>query len=606
MKKRIIALLLAIALLCSVCALGASAATEVKTACGGDCDHVPSIVIPGIGQSRVMLLNDDGTYKLDKDGHDINCFPGYFDVGAIVRRVLVPALLSIATQQDIGFSKAVADAVENAFYMNKSDNNGKCTGPVKLENYPYSLAECTQEEKDYIYGCIPLQSFAEIAGEDHLYYFAYNSFGNNADIVEELYQFIQQVKAETGHDKVNIVPISMGGTLANGLLEYHPEVINDLHRVVYVVPALDGSSIVGDVYNKRLTFLDPDYLYHGFLEGLMDAETAAMIETLVRILPDRLLLKALDVTVDRLLTEVFANCTMLWALCPSADYESAAAALLSAPEKAVIKAQTDRYYQAQKNSHANIQKLLDAGVSVFNVVDYDFPLYNVGASWNLENADGVIDLNSTGMGVYSANCGETLPEGYTQQNTHCTNPDHNHISPDNVVDASTGLLPDTTFYFDGQGHESTGRNDVIMKLATALLADDRITDVYSDPNFPQFNAARDTKGLINGDLPAAKAVDQSKLSPEDAAELQAAIDEAEAMVADTVVDPARTDAAKARLNAILVKIGVREAPKEEKESTFFIGIADGLYKAFGTAGFSQMPMVGIQRLFAALIALVKK
>lgn len=606
MKKRILAFLLAVALLFSVASTAAYAAAATKTACGGDCDHVPSIVIPGIGQSRVMLLNEDGSYKLDKDGKDINCFPGYFDVGAIVKRVLAPALLSILTQQDIGFSKAVADAVENAFYMNKSDNNGKCTGPVKLENYPYSLAECSQEEKDYIYGCIPLQSFAQIAGEDHLYYFAYNSFGNNADIVEELYQFIQQVKAETGHDKVNIVPISMGGTLANGLLEYHPEVINDLHRVVYVVPALDGSSIVGDVYNKRLAFLDPDYLYHGFLEGLMDAGTAAMIETLVRILPDRLLMKALDVTVDRLRNEVFANCTMLWALCPSADYESAAAELLAAPEKAAIKAQTDRYYQAQLHSHANIQKLLDAGVAVFDVVDYDFPLYNVGASWNLENADGVIDLNSTAMGVYSANCGETLPEGYVQQNTHCSNPDHNHISPDRVVDASTGLLPDTTFYFDGQGHESTGRNDVIMKLATALLADDSITDVYSDPNFPQFNAARDTKGLINGTIPQAKAVDQSKLSAEDAAELQAAIEAAEAVVASTVVVPGEAEAAAERLNAILVKIGVREPAKEEKESTFFVGISNAIYKGFGTAGFSQMPFVGIQRLFAAVLALLRR
>lgn len=80
------------------------------------------------------------------------------------------------------------------------------------------------------------------------------------------------VKRDTGHDKVNIVPISLGGTVANGLLEYYGEsnpdgknVYKDLNKVVYIVPALDGSSIVGDIYKKQLTFLDKDYLYNGFL-----------------------------------------------------------------------------------------------------------------------------------------------------------------------------------------------------------------------------------------------------------------------------------------------------------------------------------------------------
>ena len=90
------------------------------------------------------------------------------------------------------------------------------------------------------------------------------------------------------------------------------------------------------------------------------------------------------------------------------------------------------------------------------------------------------------MGAYAANIGETLPEDYKQANTHCSNPEHKHISPDRVVDASTGLLPDTTFYFNGQKHEQTALNDTILKLALRLLEDDSIQDVYSNPDFPQF------------------------------------------------------------------------------------------------------------------------
>lgn len=138
-----------------------------------------------------------------------------------------------------------------------------------------------------------------------------------------------------------------------------------------------------------------------------------------------------------LINDVLKNCTNMWALVPSADYPAAARRVLTGAENAGIRAQTERYYQAQLNSDKNILKLLDYGIKVYNVVDYDVPLYNVGKSWNVENADGVIDLDSTSMGAYAANCGEILPKGYVQKNTNCSVPGHNHISPDHVVE----LLP---------------------------------------------------------------------------------------------------------------------------------------------------------------------
>ena len=124
---------------------------------------------------------------------------------------------------------------------------------------------------------------------------------------------------------------------------------------------------------------------------------------------------------------------------------------------------------------------------MLNVAEYDIQMYGVGYSYDSENADGIIQLDSTSMGAYAANVGETLPEGYVQQNTskNCSDPTHNHISPDRVVDASTAMLPDTTFYFKGQKHEQTALNTTILKLALEIL-ENEITDVYSDPDFPQF------------------------------------------------------------------------------------------------------------------------
>ena len=64
--KKIISLVLAFAIAFSMVSLTASAA--VKTECNGNCDTCPAIVVPGIGQSNVWALDDDGNYLLDDEG----------------------------------------------------------------------------------------------------------------------------------------------------------------------------------------------------------------------------------------------------------------------------------------------------------------------------------------------------------------------------------------------------------------------------------------------------------------------------------------------------------------------------------------------------------
>ncbi len=597
--KKVISLILVLAL--AIGSLSVAAFASVKTECNGECDVCPSIIVPGIGQTNVWALDENGEILLDSEGKKVSCFPAVFDIGSIVMKVIVPALLTLFTQKDIGLSDALCDVVIDAFEVNMCDENGKNTGNIYVEKYLYSVAECSEYEKQQIYKNIPLQAFAQSAGEDHLYYFAYNSFGNNYNTVCELYDYIQMVKAETGHDKVNIVPISMGGSVANGLLEYFPEVMDDLEKVVYIVPALNGSTIVGDLYTKNFSFFNTEFLYNGFLETLMDEEDARMIEVIARILPDEVLTSVLRNVADCLVEDVAANVTSLWGLCPKEYYPEASAALLA--DKPEIKRQTDMYYQAQLNSLDNIQALVDKGVKVYNLVDYDVPLYQIGDSWNNDNADGVIHFSSPSMGAHAAIVGETLGEDYEQANTsvNCSDPTHhNHISPDNVVDASTGLLPDTTFYFDAQNHEKTARNDIIISLATRLLATDDIEDVYSTPDYPQFNARRDPRALINTYIPTAKEIDPSTLSAEDAAELAAAIKEAEDFINSTACYDGQQKEVEDRLVSILAKTGYWTVSEPEEPSTFFTNISLWLYENYGTNGYSEMPALTVKIIYNAI------
>ena len=563
------------------------------------CEYVPTIIIPGFLQSDTHLYNDDGTLALDKDGNPYKA-PFFLDttseiVFKALKNAFFPLMAMIMTQSDRNdrFANALAATVGDILVEKiRSDSNGKTVHKVEAEHYNYSFAQCTDEEKAKILKEIPISDLMEVIGEDHLYFYTYNSFGNLDEITKGLYDFIQLAKKETGHDKVNIVPISQGGTLCNNLLEYYPDVMNDLHRIVYAVPALDGTELMSKIFKNGINDAD-DALYGYMMPSLLGEETGALVNVLIRILPKAALKNAIHVTVEHLMNYFIKNCTCLWAFVTAEDYPELAERYLSGEENAVIRAQTDAYQQARVNSDANILKAIENGVEVFNISNYNYPLYTISDAWDDVNADGIIDLNSTGMGTYSLGVDKTLPEGYVQQGNSfgtCADPEnHNHIDPHNLIDASTSLLPDHTFYYYNGDHEHTGSDDALIGLVERLLIDDSFKDVYSYPDeFPQFNNARNTKGL-KYDLKTAKGM-LATLSEEDAAALSAVIEEAELMLSHTKVDLDETKTAKDDFYEVFDRI----RGKEQKSDSFFtkmfnkfvVSLSEKVQKKYGYNSFS--------------------
>ncbi len=602
MKKTCIRLLCCAVTLCLLLsAVPFAIAAEKKSDCGKDCPYYPTIIVPGLGQSSVVVTDDSGTPITDKDGNKVTAFPAWIQTDKLIKSLLGPALLSLFTQRDMGLSDAFADAIEDAFGINKCDENAKPVGNVLTEKFPYPYSEYSEYDKSIVNMHIPFELYPTDLPRDHLYYFEYNSFGNHIDLANELYDFIQLVKAQTGHDKVNLVPLSQGASIVSAMLDYTPAVMDELHKIMFVVPALDGSWIIGDVFNDAITFTDSDYLYHGFLENirLLDQSTAGLIELVARLFPDEVLMAALQKGVQKLVQNVMIYSTGMWALCPTAAYPSAAQRYLSSPEMASIKAQTDRYYQAQLHHKDNIRKLQEKGVQVFCVAEYDISLINVGTHWNDQNADFIIQLDSTSMGATSANVGETLPDDYKQQNTCCSNPAHNHISPDRVIDASTGLLADTTFYFKNQRHDLTQHNDVILKLAMQLIANDDIKDVYSSPDFPQFNYGRNVKNLLTL-LDEAEGVNRKLLTKGQKKRLDAAVENAQTVLSKTVDGPNAVPDAEAQLHKALVLCGKEKATLTTPD--VFTPVSDFLYRHYGSNGYSEYPRETAKKGIDALVS----
>ncbi len=564
----------------------------VLTECGGNCEHCPTIVIPGIGQSQVFLLDENGNRKINTDGNPATAWPIQVDSNTLIKDLVFPVVKMLITQEDNGFTDYASKAIANAFAANATDLQGHPVNNVEVVKYPRSVEMCSKEDKDFIYGCIPINGFSEVAGEDHLYFLGYNSFGNNLEIAKELYDLIQLVKQETGHTKVNIAPISLGGTITNSLLEFYPQVYNDLNKIVFIVPGLEGSALVGDIYKGTLSTQD-DMLYKDLLPSLVDGYAGYLINVALRLIPKQILLDLLSKTVSEIQQSLLFNCTVLWGLVPNSDYEVLAEKNISDTAHSEIKRQTDLFYIAQKNSKANIMKCIEHGVKVFDIVDYNYPIFSFVPSSKTLNGDGLLHAASTSMGATFGYIDTPLPDGYLQQDTYCSDPGrHNHISPDGIVDASTGLLPENTFYFYKQDHERTAGNDIIIKLANQLLLNDDIADVRSEPErFPQFNIGRDAHTITEDLMPIALKIDIGALSSEDADELQAAVDECNEMLNKTVFVYDDFIGAQTRLENILTKIGVYEPYAEPAGSQFAEVIckllSDALYTYWGPRGFSD-------------------
>ena len=611
MKKSIFSKLTAVLVaLAIVLSLGvpafAAPSSEILTKCKGNCDQCPSLVIPGIFQSEVFLYDENGEIAVNADGQQYEA-PFYLESTAEIVKIalskaLVPLIMSLVLQRDVADMLAtnVGEAIGEILMTNiKCDENGDPIKDIRATKYNTSVEYLSEHDREHILDNVPLQKYIDVAGADHLYFFSYYSLGNMIDTVEELYDYIQMIKEQTGHDKINIVPISQGGSLANMLLQMYKDkgrdISEDINRIVYIVPAKNGSTLVGEIIEYGLLD-DDEAIYSYMIPKLLEGDWYSyLINFALRIFPKDVLNSILDSAVEGLVGGLKYS-TLIWGLCPMENYPAGAEKYLSDESMKEIRRQTDIFYEAQCNADQNILDAVDAGVKVFDICGYNYSLYAIVDSWDDVNADGIIQLDSTSMGAVSYGVDVELPEGYVTENPNCTNPDHNHIDPHNIVDARAGLLPDHTFYFYNQNHERTGSNDVVMLLAVELLTNEDFVDVYSYPDrFPQFNTARNTKGIIN-DVERAKAMDTSSLDPEVAAELEAAIVKVEAELANTVVDNEALDAAKEEFYAARAKARGEQYPPENDDKTndilskIFKFASDVTYKFYGPRGWSDITL----------------
>ena len=600
--KKLLCSVLALCLIICGCAIPASVSaeeahshewsSECKTDCNGECGTSPVIIVHGIMQSQV--------YVQDKDGNDIMTSDGFpivegmdmafmFDTVALgneFKASIGDILLSVATGNRDKLFDIVLGILDESFSSHYFNPDGTRTNGVSVDEYWYSLEECMQTpdrsygyakgygkdesgntlpttkyetEFDFIKRQVDITGYCEEYGYDHAYYYAYSSFGDTLEAAANLNEYIDMVKAQTGHDKVSLVFISLGGTIGNVYLAEHCDP-TEVDRVVFAAAAVDGSYLLGDLMAGKSTLGDGNTLYNDLIPNLIsilaeEYEALAYLGNAVaRAIPQELfsdfLNEALTRAVNEVLGKLMHNCPSMWALVPSAMYPELSKELISDDAHKLLKEKTDKYYEIQKNAAKTVQEMTEKGVDIFVICGYDLELLGLVEHYKL-SSDNIIQAESTSIGATFANCGETLAEDYKPAI------DETYISPDGILDAGTCALPERTWFIKGQSHLKlqSSINDVI-ELCIQLISNYEITDAReNNGGYPQFLEYRNLS-KIESMMNKFNEADLSALSPEQVEALNAAYAKAEELLADRAWDAEKALEVEKELYSAMFEAGL--------------------------------------------------
>ena len=462
--KKIISLLLVFILIFTTFAFQISAEDDIT--------DYPIIIVPGYSGSAMKYV--------DEEGNEEHIWGFTLDM---VLNLLKNTLSNIG--QEKPEYTIVQDAVGTDFteWFRKMMMLPDGTSLYPLQNY-YTTPE--EGRSSYIMELHPdgqyrheveiQDKLAEYVGYDNIFNFS-DDFRYGAEYcATQLDKYIQEVKAYTGKDKVNIYSLSHGGQITATYLALYGYK-QDVDNAVMAIPAIGGAGIAYDILTANVGFREEillTFLQHGFMweddyDWLLKSEALGFVDDLFN---DTLVPQA---------HRFLLYWGSLWDFMPTALYEEAKAQLLDPVTCAGLIKNSDRFhYEILPSMSEKLQECQEKyGMNLTIVAGADIPVITGMA----ESSDAIITLNAS-TGATCAPYGERFADGYVQVND-CDG--KNKVSPNMAYDLSTAYLPDDTWVISGLYHGMVYKDDFTREIIINGVLNDKYENVYSSPDYPQFH-----------------------------------------------------------------------------------------------------------------------
>lgn len=466
--KKTLSFILAIIMIVTAMPMAFAAEDTATATYDGD----PIVVVRGIDFAG--LVDGDGNKAISVDVMDIvDIIP---TIGLQYVRKDKNAVVNTIT--DLGrdiFKNVIRDKEGNAL-----------NADVHIPKYPMSASNYDLSGDEWADTAVGLyRSLKNKFGGEKIYLYTFDWRLSPDVLADDLKSYLDNVKAETGATKLDVAACSMGAMITTAYVDKYGTDIFD--TIAFLSGAHNGGHIVGSVFQGDLV------IDGKALGDFLVSKTSGFVSFLLRILNALGLTKCLanfvndaiieykDQIYGDFLRECFATAYGLWGLIPDEEFEACKEFFFDGVEDeyATALGEIEKIQAFVGRTDEIMAKLYADGVKVSYVSHYNsrqLPIYSGYAA----HGDGVLESDRTSGYATFANYGSTLSDA------QIAGVDSQYISPDKVVNASTCLYPETTWFVKNAKHVGCKDGSDHTEFAIWLLTSETQPTVTTNAKYPRF------------------------------------------------------------------------------------------------------------------------
>ena len=273
---------------------------------------------------------------------------------------------------------------------------------------------------------------------DYIFIYTNDWRKGQAQYAKDIDAYIDEVRALTCSDKVDIYGLSFGGQCGASYLYYYGEKAK-VHKACLNVPAIGGTNMVGDpLLGNDITLDFPPILQFVEIGFRSENEWEWILQFLSSLTGGyQNLNKIVNLVAQKYIVDYIDKFGSIWDFIPLNVYDEVKARLIrdgyvdpvaAAP---LIAASDEFHYNALANMSEGLKRAQKAGTQIAIMSNTGIN----GVTGTYKNSDYIIDVH-TSSGSACAPFGEQFPEDYAPVGTQCGNKKHWHISPDRDIDAT--------------------------------------------------------------------------------------------------------------------------------------------------------------------------
>lgn len=475
-SKKIISLFLALVM--SVLAVVPAFAAETE-------EEYPIVMVGG--------MRDD---LVDKDGNQI--YPGGIDVTEHLKDVLPNCMRKLLGAYLTGnweeYGKAFTEALKPVFAKIQVDGDGVIKDGSHAK-WTWSKDTLCKKTENY---------------NMNDYAFEYDWRVSSYDVAVLLHEYIEAICEVTGKEKVNLVGRCLGANIVFCYLDMFGT--DRVNTFVLHVQGAEGNSFLGALFTGDLSLdsnsLDTfatsfsnnyDLIGDPALQELLVAFVSLMNQVKVLGLGteaiEEIYAHLKDSEMPEMLRSSFGSFGTIWDCIAPEYYEAAKDFVFNTEELkeeyAPMLLKADKYNYEIKTNVRELLKEYKEKINIEVIAKYNCDIYPVFDGSKVQG-DGLIELEKVSLGATSVNMGETLSDSYIQ--SRVDEGFGKYISKDLIIDASTGLFPDNTWYIRDLEHMNWAQS--VDDLITYLIKAGGKLTVWEAEGYSQFMKYNNKTGKL--------------------------------------------------------------------------------------------------------------